>query len=136
MNSIDLNHPPAGVSPLVWLLIFLAIGPPMLMSKAGARLPGFLGAVGRWWQAREPAARSYRVSQEEIKRLDEMYTSLREDFDELQREVHRLSGELTDEKREKWAAISYGRTLIDSHRKHAPDVAVPSAPDALTPYFG
>ena len=60
---IDPNSVPAGVHPLVWLLIFLAIGPPMLLSKAGAKLPGFLGALGRGWPNREPAAKTTANSQ-------------------------------------------------------------------------
>ena len=135
--DIDPSTPPAGIPPLVWLLVWLLVGPLgiwALLSKGASRLPGAAGALARWWQRREPAARSYRVSQEEIKRLDDMYTELRRDFDELQQQVRELEGELTAEKKEKWSLLGYVRILIDSHVRHAPHVEVPAAPVDLQKY--
>lgn len=135
---MDPNNPPMGIPPLVWLLIWLIGGPAtiaLLCTKAASKLPGFLGALGRWWQNREPAARSYRVSQEEIARLNSMYDELKADFNELRREVRKLNGELTAEKREKWSLLAYVRVLIDSHRRHAPNADVPDAPVDLHKYL-
>ena len=62
--DIDPSQPPAGIPPLVWLLVWLLVGPLgiwALLSKGAAKLPGAFGALGRWWQSREPAAASFRV---------------------------------------------------------------------------
>lgn len=122
---------PAGIPPLVWLVIFLLVGPPALLSKTAARAPGILGAAARWWHNREPATASYRVSQSEIKRLEEMYEAVHEDYEELTARLDRLEAELTAEKRLRWDAIGYIRVLIDSHRRHAPDVPIPEPPERL-----
>lgn len=136
--DIDPNNPPAGIPPLVWLLLWLLVGPLgiwAVLSKSASKLPGAFGALGRWWQNREPAAKSFRVSQEEIARLDAMYTELRNDFNELREELRAVSEELTDEKREKWAAVGFTRVLIDSHRAHAPHAEVPPVPQLLHKYL-
>ncbi|MGZ9829844.1 hypothetical protein ACXYTP_23305 [Tsukamurella ocularis] len=122
---------PAGIPPLVWLVIFLLVGPPALLSKTAARAPGILGAAARWWHNREPATASYRVSQAEIKRLTEMYEAVHEDYDELAKRLDRIEAELTTEKRLRWDAIGYIRVLIDHARRHAPGVAVPDPPERL-----
>lgn len=122
---------PTGIPPLVWLVVFLLIGPPALLSKGAAKLPWIFGAAARWWHGREPVAASYRVSQAEIERLERMYEAVHEDYDELARRMDRLEAELTAEKRLRWDAIGYIRVLIDSHRRHAPDATVPAPPERL-----
>ena len=129
---------PHGVPPLLWLVLFLLIGPPALMSKVGAKLPGVLGWVGRTWQERKeltPEQRrtspSYRVGQSEIQRIEENYQRLFEDHGELVDRVDKIEKELTTEKRIRWAAIGYIRQLIDALRKHAPDAEVPDPPPLL-----
>ncbi|WGH20835.1 hypothetical protein QLT00_gp52 [Gordonia phage Commandaria] len=37
------------------LLVFVLFGSPALFSKTASKLPGFLGAAGRWWQRRAEA---------------------------------------------------------------------------------
>lgn len=123
---------PAGIPPLVWLGIFLLVGPPALLSKTAARAPGIFGAAARWWHNREPVAASYRVSQSEIKRLESLYDGLHQDFEELAARFDRVEAELTAEKRLRWDAIGYIRVLIDSHRRHAPDAPVPTPPERLS----
>ena len=129
---------PHGVPPLLWLVLFLLVGPPALMSKGGAKLPGVLGWVGRTWQERKeltPEQRrtspSYRVGQSEIQRIEENYQRLFEDHGELVDRVDKIEKELTTEKRIRWAAIGYIRQLIDALRKHAPDAEVPDPPPLL-----
>lgn len=131
--------------PLLGLLLFVIVGPPALMSKAGAKLPGFLGWAGRKWQARaelSPEERrsstSYRVAEAEIARLAADYERLSQDYAEMaaeneewDRRFARLEGEFTKEKRIRWAAIGYIRQLIDALRKYAPDADVPPPPQAL-----
>ena len=136
---------PHGIPPLLWLVLFLLVGPPALMSKAGAKLPGFFGWVGRKWQARKEltpeerrASASYRVSQAEIARMAADYARISEDYQEMvasnelrDRKIAHLEGEFSAEKRIRWAAIGYIRQLIDSHRKHAPESAIPDPPPLL-----
>ncbi len=136
---------PHGIPPLLWLALFLLVGPPALMSKAGAKLPGLLGWIGRKWQARKeltPEERkvsaSYRVSQAEIARMAADYARISEDYEEMveanekrDEKIAELEGEFTAEKRIRWAAIGYIRQLIDSHRKHAPESAIPDPPPLL-----
>lgn len=122
---------PAGIPPLVWLVIFLLVGPPALLSKTAARAPGILGAAARWWHNREPATASYRVSQAEIKRLEELYKGLHDYFEELTKRFDRVEAELTAEKRLRWDAIGYIRVLIDHARQHAPGVEIPPPPERL-----
>lgn len=131
--------------PLVWMILFVFLGPPALLSKAGAKLPGVLGWAGRRWQARgeltpderRPSA-SYRTSQAEITRIVGNYERLNAEFAELvsdnekrDAKIDELEGEMTAEKRIRWAAIGYIRQLIDSHRKHAPESAIPEPPALL-----
>lgn len=47
-------EPPAGVPWLVWIFLFIAFGPPALVSKTAAKFPSILGATARWWQGRRP----------------------------------------------------------------------------------
>lgn len=136
---------PHGIPPLLWLALFILLGPPALMSKAGAKLPGVLGWVGRKWQARKeltPAERktsaSHRVSQAEIARIAADYGRLNTAYGDLVREnedrdkrLDDFEAEMTVEKRIRWAAIGYIRQLIDSHRKHAPESAIPDPPPLL-----
>jgi hypothetical protein len=136
---------PDGIPPLLWLVLFLLVGPPALMSKAGAKLPGFLGWVGRKWQARKDltpeerkSSASYRVSQAEIARMAADYARISEDYEEMvaanekrDKKIAVLEGEMTKEKRIRWAAIGYLRQVIDSHRKHAPESAIPDPPELL-----
>lgn len=121
---------PTGVPPIVWLIIFLLVGPPALLSTWAAKLPGVLGAASRWWR-REPSAASYHVSQSEIKRLVQDYQRIRDDYDSLGERMDRLEDELTDEKRRSWAALGYIRILIDSHQRNAPTAQIPPPPKAL-----
>lgn len=130
---------PAGVHPVIWLILFLLVGPPALLSKTAAGLPGLLGTAGRWWQSREPATASFRVSQSEIDRLQKDYDRLRGDYDRLVEhngeQDGRMDGierELTDAKTRYWAAIGYIRRLIDALRRHDPDAEIPSPPPELT----
>lgn len=131
--------------PLIWLILFVLLGPPALMSKAGSKLPGVLGWVGRTWQARKeltPEERktsaSHRISQAEIARMAEDYGRLRAAYGELvadnedrDKRLDDFEAEMTVEKRIRWAAIGYIRQLIDSHRKHAPESAIPDPPPLL-----
>lgn len=128
---------PTGLDPLLWIVLFLLFGPPMLLSKAGAKMPGFLGWAGRKWQAHgiEPDRKSiasYQVSQSEIRRVVDDYTRLNTDYGELAERVDRIEEELSREKRIRWAAIGYIRQLIDALRKHAPGAEVPPAPPLLS----
>ncbi len=125
-------------NPLLWVLFTSLFGPPALMSKTAARIPGFLGWAGRKWQARadqSPDERrvsaSFRTSQEEIARIEGNYARLLEDHNELVVRVDKIDEELSREKRIRWAAIGYIRVLIDALRKHAPDADVPDPPPLL-----
>lgn len=129
--QIDPTTPPPGIPPLVWLVVFLLIGPPALMSKAGAKLPGILGAAGRWWQNRTPTATSYRVSQEELKRVVDNYARLRADYDEILAWKTTMETQLTTANRRFWAAVAYIRRLIDALGRHAPDAEMPPPPEML-----
>ncbi len=128
--QIDPTAPPPGIPPLVWLVIFLLIGPPALMSKAGSKLPGLLGAAGRWWQNR-PTTASYHVSQAELARVVGDYTRLREDYDEIIEWKESMERELTTANRRFWAAVAYIRKLVDFGNRHAPDAEMPPPPELL-----
>lgn len=126
---------PTGVHPIVWLIVFLLVGPPALLSTWAGRLPGVLGAASRWWRRREPSVAAYHVSQAEIERLVLDYQRIRDDYDSLAGRMDRLEEELTQEKTRSWAAIGYIRRLIDSHRQHAPDADIPQPPESLRDIF-
>lgn len=129
---------PLGIHPVIWLIVFLLVGPPALLSKTAAKVPGIAGAAGRWWQGREPAAASYRVSQAEIERLQQDYNRLRSDYEKLvthnveqDARMDALDKDLTEEKTRFWVAIGYIRRLIDSHQRHAPDAEILAPPKEL-----
>lgn len=146
---MDPADPPLGIPPLLWLLIFLIGGPTtisLIFSRAAARLPGILGAAGRWWQKREPAARSYDLQQREIERLDAQYQRLAADAEEyrsqtterldtLTRTVADLEAQLTDQKRRFWAAIGYIRRLAGELADIAPEHPRPEVPEELREYL-
>lgn len=126
---------------MVWLIVFLLVGPPALLSKGAARLPSFLGAAARWWHSREPrehASGSYRVSQSEIARITADYERLNRAYGDLvahnveqDKRMDNLEAELTEEKRRFWSAIGYIRQLIDSLHRHAPEADIPDPPEML-----
>ncbi|MFC0314473.1 hypothetical protein ACFQNE_02115 [Gordonia phosphorivorans] len=149
---MDWDTPPAGVPWPVWLFLTLVGGPAgasLLFTQAAARLPGALGALGRWWQQRRRDKRdeflqsqAARVDDREIKRLSVRYDELAADAEqdrirhraeiaEVRGEVQELRDLLTAANSRLWAAIGYVRILIDSHHKHAPAAQVPTAPDKL-----
>jgi hypothetical protein len=146
---MDPASPPLGIPPLLWLLIFLIGGPTtlsLLFSRMAARIPGFAGAAARWWQSREPAARSYELQQREIKRLDEQYQRLAADAEEyrtqttarldtLARTVADLEVQLTDQKRRFWAAIGYIRRLAAALSDCAVGHPHPEVPEELREYL-
>lgn len=147
---MDPGSPPLGIPPLLWLLIFLIGGPSgltLLLSKGAAKIPGFLGAAARWWQSREPAARSYELQQQEIARLDEQYRRLADDADEyraqttarldtLSRTVADLEAQLTDQKRRFWSAIGHIRRQDAVLDDIAPDhPRRPEIPEDLRDYL-
>lgn len=133
-----LEHILTGFHPVVALIIVLLVGPPALLSKSAAHLPGVLGATGRWWQRREPATASYRISQTEIERISEAYDRVVEDYKglvahnaEQDARMDALEKDLTEEKRRFWEAIGYIRRLIDALRRHDPDAEIPAIPEML-----
>ena len=129
---------PAGVHPLVWLAIFLLVGPPALLSTWAGKRPGVLGAPSRWWRNRQrdgADSPAWQVSQAEKKRLMADYARIAEDYDALVARVDRMDEALTQEKTRSWAAYGYIRRLIDSRRRHAPDADIPQPPESLRDIF-
>lgn len=141
---------PANTPWLVVVFVVVFFGPPALASKIGAQLPGFLGALGRWWQARKNAADespSDRVANREIKRLSESYDRLDRAFEEYRADTDRqlvqmrgdiadLTRQLTAEKNRFWAAIGYVRVLRDAILRIDPSHPIPEPPALLTEYLG
>lgn len=123
---------PAGVPWLVWLVIMLIFGPPALGSKLAARIPGVLGATGRWWQAREIA----QVSQDELGRISAELHELRADYDrvvpDLRERVNKLEEALDRAQRRLWAFRDHVRDLKDVLRRHAPDAPLPEPPEEIS----
>ncbi|QGH79295.1 hypothetical protein KNU78_gp52 [Gordonia phage Sukkupi] len=84
------------------LLVFILFGSPALFSKAAAKLPGFLGAAGRWWQRRSEnssatskvitAANLDRIISE---RVSEKVGHIEKEVDELREDVDDYSEYLT-----------------------------------------
>ena len=146
---MDPADPPLGIPPLLWLLIFLIGGPTtlsLLFSRMAARIPGFAGAAARWWQSREPAARSYELQEREISRIDAQYERLERDAEEyrrvtderidtLSKTVADLEVQLTDQKRRFWAAIGYIRRLAAALSDIAPGHPHPEVPEELRDYL-
>ena len=129
---------PNGMHPLVWLVIFLLVGPPALLSAWASKIPGVLGATSRRWRNRQRGGAdspAWLVSQAEKKRLMDDYARIAEDYDALVERLDRMEDELTEEKNKSWAAFGYIRRLIDSHRRHAPDADIPQPPESLRNIF-
>ena len=99
----------------------------------GCPHPGIRRSGGRWWQSREPAARSYELQQREISRIDAQYQRLAADAEEyrrvtderldtLSKTVADLEGAVDRSERRFWAAIGYptvGRRAV-GHRTRPP----------------
>ncbi|WP_367582274.1 hypothetical protein [Tsukamurella tyrosinosolvens] len=123
---------PAGVPWLVWLVILLIFGPPALGSKIAARIPGVLGATGRWWQARKIA----HVSHDELGRIRVELTELHADYDrvvpDLRERVNKLEEALDTAQRRLWAFRDHVRDLKDTLRRYAPHAPVPAPPEEIS----
>lgn len=134
--------------PLLWVAAILLVGPPMLVSKFAASLPGLFGATARWWRNRRPI-REGTVSRgeledlrEDVKRIreerrqdnadaEEARRRSREEISSLRSELDLLRRDFTEEKRIRWSAVGYVRVLIDSHLRHAPAAPIPDPPENL-----
>lgn len=146
---MDPNNPPAGIPPLLWLLIFLLGGQAAfaaLVSSVGARLPGVFGALGRWWRSRERHSAADAVSRAEIDRVVQDYQRLaqareedhehwRADIAELRAEIAELKRYLTESNQRFWDAVGYIRRLIAALRNHVPDDELPDPPERLDEYL-
>lgn len=139
---MDPNNPPTGIPPLLWLLVILVGGPAtfgVLVSSVGARLPGALGALGRWWQARDAAHRaeaqrtaSYEAQDREIGRLKEQYDRITADYKEL---VDELDEKLTRSNRRLFAALDHIRDQDRIIRRLDPENEPLPVPDLLKEYL-
>ena len=146
---MDPNNPPAGIPPLLWLLIFLLGGQAAfaaLVSSVAARLPGVFGALGRWWRSRERHSAADAVSRAEIDRVVQDYQRLaqaheedhehwRADIAELRAEIAELKRYLTESNQRFWDAVGYIRRLIAALRNHVPDDVLPDPPERLDEYL-
>lgn len=146
---MDPNSPPAGIPPLLWLLIFLLGGQAAfaaLVSSVAARLPGVFGALGRWWRSRERHSAADAVSRAEIDRVVQDYQRLaqareedhehwRADIAELRAEIAELKRYLTESNQRFWDAVGYIRRLISALRNHVPDDELPDPPERLDEYL-
>lgn len=152
MVPVDPNNPPAGIPPLLWLLVILVGGPAtfgVLVSSVGARLPGALGALGRWWQARDAAHRaeaqrtaSYEAQEHEISRLKEQYDRITADYKELvarvgtnRRLLDELDEKLTGSNRRLFAALDHIRDQDRIIRRLDPENEPLPVPDLLKKYL-
>lgn len=148
MMQIDPSSPPAGIPPLVWLFIFLIGGPTgaaLIMSKTAARLPGIFGALGRWWQSREPRL-SDQVTRAEIERLVADYQRLAaaraDDREMYSTELAAVKDEVAAVREEMrrvwsqfWAALAHMRILTDIIRRLDPTHEIPPVPEVLKEYL-
>ena len=142
---MDLNNPPTGIPPLLWLLVILVGGPAtfgVLVSSVGARLPGALGALGRWWQARDAAHRaeaqrtaSYEAQDREIGRLKEQYDRITADYKELVARMDELDEKLTRSNRRLFAALDHIRDQDRIIRRLDPENEPLPVPDLLKEYL-
>ena len=142
---MDPNNPPTGIPPLLWLLVILVGGPAtfgVLVSSVGARLPGALGALGRWWQARDAAHRaeaqrtaSYEAQDHEIGRLKEQYDRITADYKELVARMDELDEKLTRSNRRLFAALDHIRDQDRIIRRLAPENEPLPVPDLLKEYL-
>lgn len=142
---MDPNNPPAGIPPLLWLLVILVGGPAtfgVLVSSVGARLPGALGALGRWWQARDAAHRaeaqrtaSYEAQDHEIGRLKEQYDRITADYKELVARMDELDEKLTRSNRRLFAALDHIRDQDRIIRRLDPENEPLPVPDLLKEYL-
>lgn len=142
---MDPNNPPAGIPPLLWLLVILVGGPAtfgVLVSSVGARLPGALGALGRWWQARDAAHRaeaqrtaSYEAQDREIGRLKEQYDRITADYKELVARMDELDEKLTRSNRRLFAALDHIRDQDRIIRRLDPENEPLPVPDLLKEYL-
>lgn len=142
---MDPNNPPTGIPPLLWLLVILVGGPAtfgVLVSSVGARLPGALGALGRWWQARDAAHRaeaqrtaSYEAQDREIGRLKEQYDRITADYKELVARMDELDEKLTKSNRRLFAALDHIRDQDRIIRRLDPENEPLPVPDLLKEYL-
>lgn len=142
---MDPNNPPTGIPPLLWLLVILVGGPAtfgVLVSSVGARLPGALGALGRWWQARDAAHRaeaqhtaSYEAQDREIDRLKEQYDRITADYKELVARMDELDEKLTRSNRRLFAALDHIRDQDRIIRRLDPENEPLPVPDLLKEYL-
>ncbi len=142
---MDPNNPPTGIPPLLWLLVILVGGPAtfgVLVSSVGARLPGALGALGRWWQARDAAHRaeaqrtaSYEAQDREIGRLKEQYDRITADYKELVARMDELDEKLTRSNRRLFAALDHIRDQDRIIRRLDPENEPLPVPDLLKEYL-
>lgn len=142
---MDPNNPPTGIPPLLWLLVILVGGPAtfgVLVSSVGARLPGALGALGRWWQARDVAHRaeaqrtaSYEAQDREIGRLKEQYDRITADYKELVARMDELDEKLTRSNRRLFAALDHIRDQDRIIRRLDPENEPLPVPDLLKEYL-
>lgn len=142
---MDPNNPPTGIPPLLWLLVILVGGPAtfgVLVSSVGARLPGALGALGRWWQARDAAHRaeaqrtaSYEAQDREIGRLKEQYDRITADYKELVARMDELDEQLTRSNRRLFAALDHIRDQDRIIRRLDPENEPLPVPDLLKEYL-
>lgn len=142
---MDPNNPPTGIPPLLWLLFILVGGPAtfgVLVSSVGARLPGALGALGRWWQAYDAAHRaeaqrtaSYEAQDREIGRLKEQYDRITADYKELVARMDELDEKLTRSNRRLFAALDHIRDQDRIIRRLDPENEPLPVPDLLKEYL-
>lgn len=78
------------------LLVFILFGSPALFSKTAARLPGILGAAGRWWQRRSESnsTTSRVITAQNLERIIDERVS--EKVGHLEKEVVELREDVDD----------------------------------------